>query len=225
MIRLVRGTFGYLLLLSLTVAVSANEETNSNSIVRSAEITLKHFMNDPEMARFRELVPHAKGVFVAPDIWQAGAGIGGAGGSGVLLTRDKSSGLWRGPAFYSMGAGSLGLQLGVQKSELVLLVMSRDGVNAMLSSGLKLGVGASVAAGPVGKGASISTADILSYSRSKGLYGGLSLTGEVLSVNRELNKEYYGRSLDSVDILVRNIVSVEHSLGIIDLVNRLSSGL
>lgn len=214
--------FSFLFLVLSNAA--AQEDVDATDVVRSSEITLQHFMDDPEMARFRELAPLARGVFVAPGVWEAGIGIGGSGGSGLLVIRDKSSGLWRGPAFYSLGSASLGLQLGVQKSEVVLLIMTQNGVNAMLSSGLKLGAGASVAAGPVGKGTSVSTADILSYSRSKGAFGGVTLNGEVLAVNLDLNKAYYGQSLDSVDILVRNIAPTEQSAGLIDLVNRLTAG-
>ena len=198
---------------------------DANELVSSAEVTLQHFMDDPEMANFRSLVKHAKGIFVAPRVWEAGVGIGGSGGKGVLFILDKTSGRWLGPAFYTLGSASLGLQLGVQMSEIVLLIMNQNGINAMLASGLKLGAGASVAAGPVGKGAAVATADILSYSRSKGVYGGVSLNGEVLAVNKDMNLAYYGKPMDSVDILVRNSASPgEKSLSILALVGRVTAG-
>jgi SH3 domain-containing YSC84-like protein 1 len=205
--------------------VHAEAKNDADMLVVSAEVTLQHFMDDPEMARFRSLARNAKGIFVAPKVWEAGVGIGGSVGKGILFTLDKTSGQWLGPAFYSLGSASLGIQLGVQMSEIVLLVMNQNGINAMLASGLKLGAGASVAAGPVGKGASVATADILSYSRSKGVYGGVSLNGEILAVNTDLNRAYYGKAMDSVDILVRNIAPQrERSLAILGLVARISEG-
>ncbi|MGH8549463.1 MAG: lipid-binding SYLF domain-containing protein [Methylococcales bacterium] len=219
---------GILLLLSgvnSIVAVSAQNAGDADKLVASAEVALQHFMDDPELARFRSFAKRAKGVFIAPRVWEAGAGIGGSGGEGVLFVLDKTSGRWVGPAFYSLGSASLGLQLGVQMSEIVLLVMNQSGINAMLASGLKLGAGASVAAGPVGKGAAVATADILSYSRSKGVYGGVALNGEILAVNKELNLAYYGKPMDSVDILVRNSAPpAEKSLSILALVGRVSEG-
>ncbi|MCI0666844.1 MAG: lipid-binding SYLF domain-containing protein [Methylococcaceae bacterium] len=216
---------GILLLLFGVNVTAAVYAADADELVSSAEVTLQHFRDDPEMARFRSLAKHAKGIFIAPKVWEAGVGIGGSGGKGVLFTLDKTSGQWLGPAFYSLGSASLGLQLGVQMSEIVLLVMNQNGINAMLASGLKLGAGASVAAGPVGKGAAVATADILSYSRSKGVYGGVSLNGEILAVNKELNLAYYGKPMDSVDILVRNSAPpAEKSLSILALVGRVSEG-
>ncbi|MGR9106998.1 MAG: lipid-binding SYLF domain-containing protein [Gammaproteobacteria bacterium] len=206
-------------------AFSALQAGESEDLVASAEVALQHFMDDPEMAGFRSLAKYAKGIFVAPKVWEAGVGIGGSSGKGVFFAWDKTSGQWLGPAFYSLGSASLGLQLGVQKSEVVLLVMNQNGINAMLTSGLKLGAGASVAAGPVGKGTAVATADVLSYSRSKGVYGGLSLNGAILAVNKELNLAYYGKPMDSVDILVRNMrPSTQKSLAVLAQVAKVAAG-
>jgi SH3 domain-containing YSC84-like protein 1 len=205
--------------------VYADNVRDANNLVVAAEVTLQHFMDDPEMAKFRSLARSAKGVFIAPSVWEAGIGIGGSRGKGVFFTFDKASRQWFGPAFYSLGSASLGIQLGVQKSEIALLVMNQNGINAMLASGLKLGASASVAAGPVGKGAAVATADILSYSRSKGVYGGVSLNGEILAIDKELNLAYYGKPLDSVDILVRNSAPPnQRSFALQALVARLSTG-
>ncbi len=214
-----------MVLFAVNSAVYADNVADANNLVVSAELTLQHFMDDPEMARFRSLARNAKGVFIAPGVWEAGIGIGGSKGRGVLFTLDKTSGQWFGPAFYSLGSASLGIQLGVQKSEIILLVINQNGINAMLASGLKLGAGASVAAGPVGKGTAISTADILSYSRSKGVYGGVLLNGAILAIDKELNLAYYGKPLDSVDILIRNSAPPnEKSFALQALVGRLSVG-
>lgn len=217
------GTVIFLASIHAPLILCAEIGSDADRLVASAEVTLRHFMDDPEMAEFRSLAKRAKGIFVAPEVWEAGAGIGGSGGTGVLFTLDKTSGQWFGPAFYSLGSASLGLQFGVQRSEIVLLIMNQNGVNAMLASGLKLGAGASVAAGPVGTGTAVATADIWSYSRAKGAYGGISLSGEILSVQREFNLAYYGRPMDSVDILVRNSGRPsDKSLSILTLVAKLS---
>ena len=136
--------------------------------------------------------------------------------------RDESTDEWRGPAFYTLGSASLGLQFGVQQSEIIILVMNRNGVNAMLDSGLKLGASMSIAAGPVGMGTAAATTDIVAYSRSKGLFGALSVVGEVLSIDRRLNQGYYGKPLDSIDILVRNDVPDDQPAMLLALVNRIS---
>lgn len=206
-------------------SVDAAPALNANQLMISAEVALQHFMDDPEMAGFRSIARHAKGVFIAPKVWEGGIGIGGSSGRGVLFIRDKASGEWLGPAFYSMNSASLGIQFGLQKSEVVLLVMTENGFNAMLTSGLKLGAGASVALGPVGQGNAVSTADILAFSRSKGVYGGLMVNGQVLAINRELNLAYYGSPLDSVDILVRNSApTTDQSFALKALVARLTEG-
>ena len=138
--------------------------------------------------------------------------VGVSGGSGVLVVRDATTNAWHGPAFYTMGEASFGLQAGGDASEVVLLLMTDRGVNAMLSTSVKLGADASVAAGPVGGGARASTAnisaDILTFTRAKGLYGGLSLEGAVVATRDGLNEAFYGKKdLKPADILVRRTVT------------------
>jgi lipid-binding SYLF domain-containing protein len=128
----------------------------------------------------------------------------------VLLVRENSNGTWLGPGFYTMGEGSFGLQAGGDAAEAVSLVMTDRGVSALLSNSLKLGVNASVAAGPFGAGGELATAnlsgDIISYVRTAGLYGGLSLNGAVIASRKKMNTAYYGQPVSTLDIFVRHTV-------------------
>lgn len=171
--------------------------------VRTAQATLANFQNDPEMGGFRAHLKNAKAVVISPRVTKAGFVFGGSGGEALVLARDKSGG-WVGPAFYNMGAGSVGFQIGVEVSEVVILVMSEKALNALLSRSFRLGGDASVAAGPVGVGtASTVTADMVSFARSKGAYAGLSLDGAVLAPDTGANTAFYGQPASPVDILVR----------------------
>ena len=190
-------------LMLLPPTLSADNKEEAEQLLTSAETTLDHFMRDPETETFRQWVPEAKGIFIAPAVWQAGIGIGGSGGAGLLLVKDEKSGEWAGPAFYELSTGSIGLQLGVKKSEIIMLVLSSEGLNALLSSNFKFGAGSSISAGPVGTGSSVHTTDLVSFTRSKGLFGGLVVDGGMIAVNDALNSAYYGTPVDAVDILVR----------------------
>jgi len=121
---------------------------------------------------------------------------------------ETKTGQWSKPAFYTIGGASFGLQIGGQASEVVLLAMTERGANTLMTNSFKLGADAGVAAGPVGMGAQAATAnlsaDILSFSRSKGLYGGISLDGAVVATRDALNDAFYGQKVTAVDILARH---------------------
>ncbi len=152
-----------------------------------------------------ELSPGAA-VLIAPEIVKAGFIFGGSGGRAVLVA--KGDGKWRGPAFYTMATASVGFQAGIAVSEMVTLVMTEKGMNSMLSANFKLGGDASVAAGPVGAGAkSDVVADFISFTRAKGVYGGLNLDGTLVNLTDDWNAAYFGKKVQPVDILVRGTVS------------------
>ena len=159
--------------------------TDAKALVQKSKATLDSFSADKVIGKpVRDLLKKAKGVFISPQVLRGAFVIGVSGGSGVLAVRDEKTNAWHGPAFYTMGEASFGLQAGGDASEVVLLLMTDRGVKAMLSTSVKLGADVSVAAGPVGAGAEASTAnisvDILSFTRAKGLYGGVSLEGAVV---------------------------------------------
>ena len=127
---------------------------------------------------------------VSPRIWQAGFIVGGSGGNAVVLARGPQS--WSGPAFYKLATGSIGLQAGAEAAEMVMLVMSDKALNSLLSTSFKLGGDVSVAAGPVGAGAGAPVAaDMIIYTRTKGLYGGLNLSGMVVNQDHYINRIFH----------------------------------
>jgi len=125
----------------------------------------------------------------------------------VFVARDPQTGKWSGPAFYTLATVSVGFQAGVAVSEMVTLVMSEKAVNSLLSSSFKMGADASIAAGPIGAGAgSAPVADLISFSRSKVVYGGVNLDGTVVKTSDEWNSAYYKKAALPPDILVRQSV-------------------
>ena len=187
-------------------ALPALAQSEQQKLVVEAEKTLSNFLRDPEMTWLQNNIGRAKAVLIAPEIAKAGFIIGGSGGRGLLLAHDGKK--WAGPAFYTLATASVGFQAGVSVSEMVTLVMTDKGVNALLSSSFKFGGDASVAAGPVGAGAKSDVkADFVTFSRAKGIYGGLNLDGTVLTTNDDWNSAYYGKKVLPPDILVRMNVS------------------
>jgi lipid-binding SYLF domain-containing protein len=165
-------------------------------------------MRDPDMSWLQQNINRAKAVLISPELLKAGFIFGGSGGRAVLVARDAQTGKWAGPAFYTMGTASVGFQAGVSVSEAVTLVMTEKGLNSLLSTSVKLGGDASVAAGPVGAGAkSDVVADFITFSRSKGVYGGLNFDGSVIGISNDWNEVYYNKKgILPPDILIRRSV-------------------
>jgi len=195
-------------------------EQKTSQLVEKARFTLDSFMADSNMDAFRDLIKQAKGVLIVPQMLKGAFVFGASGGSGVFLVRDEPARQWMGPAFYTIGGASFGLQIGGQASEVILLAMTDRGVTSLLANSLKLGADVGVAVGPVGAGVSASTAnlsaDILTFSRSKGLYGGISLDGAVVAVRNERNEAYYGKPVSTTDIFVRHEVSNPQAMALLD---------
>jgi len=186
-----------------------------DALVEDARITLNNFLRDPDQTWIQANLGSAKAVLIAPKIVKAGFIFGGSGGRAVLVAKDGR--VWTGPAFYDLATASVGFQAGVEVSELVMIVMTEKGLNSLLSSSFKVGGDASVAAGPVGAGAkSTVTADLISFSRSKGVYGGVNLDGTVVHSNVGWNDAYYGKSnVLPPDILIRKTASSSKSGGLL----------
>ena len=185
----------------------SNDYGRPGELVDAALVTFNNFSADPNMTWFRNNIGQARAVIIFPRVVRAGFVFGGSGGSGTMLLRDQSTGEWTYPAFFSMGKGSFGFQAGVDVAEVVLMVMTQRGVDRFLSPSVQLGADASVAAGPVGAGASAALSDILSFSRAKGVFGGLSVEGGVITPRNEWNSAYYGQNVRTVDILIKRNVS------------------
>ena len=191
---------------------AAVAQTDQEKLVLAAERTLDNFVRDPDMTWIQQNIGRAKAVLVSPSILKAGFIIGGSGGRAVLLAADPTTGKWVGPAFYALTTASVGFQAGVEVSEAVMLVMTDKGLNSLLGGSFKLGADVGVAAGPVGAGAKSSIqSDIVSYSRAKGIYGGLNFDGTIVHSSLEWNQSYYKRPASATDVLVRASVSNPHA--------------
>ena len=196
-----------LLLAGPAAGTFAAESDDAQAIVEKARITFGDFLRDDNYGALRDHIKSARGVLIYPQVLKGGLIIGGSGGTGVLLVREHKEGDFSYPAFYTMGSVSIGLQIGGESAEVVLLVMTKHGVDSLLTSKFKLGGDVSIAVGPVGVGAKgDTTADFIYFARSKGLYAGVNLDGSYLSVRDNLNKAYFGRETTPVDIIVRRSV-------------------
>src|SRR4030095_2503225 len=152
------------------------------------------------------IMEKAEGVAVFPGLIKAGLGLGGQRGHGILSARDKKSGTWSSPAFLTITGGSIGAQIGVQSIDLILIVNDQRGLQQLVKNQFKVGAGASVAAGPVGRDASAATdmqmrAQILSYSRTRGLFAGVTLEGATFKQDRDANERFYGTAYRTSQII------------------------
>ena len=190
----------------VAAAPIAAAQSEEQKLVNKADVTLSNFLRDPQMTWLQQNIGRAKAVLIAPEIVKAGFIFGGSGGRAVLVA--KEGGKWHGPSFYTLATASVGFQAGVQVSENVTLVMTEKGMNSMLAANFKIGGDASVAAGPVGAGAkSDITADLVSFSRAKGVYGGVNLDGTLVNLSDDWNQAYYGKPVQPVDILIKGAAS------------------
>ena len=209
---------------ALATPARADDATDARQLVEKAKLTFESVIVAPEMDALRDLMKGAKGVFVAPQVLRGAFIFGVSGGSGVFFARGERPEQWNGPAFYTIGEVSFGLQAGADASEIVLLAMTNRGVTALLSTSVKLGADASVAAGPVGAGVRAATAnlsvDIVTFSRAKGLYGGASVEGAVVAPRGALNAGYYDREVSPADILIRGAVSNPHAAPLVELIRK-----
>lgn len=176
----------------------------------------------------RDLLRRSKAIIIFPSVIKAGMGIGGQYGKGVALRRDASERKWGPPAFVTLIGGSFGWQLGVQSTDLVLLVMSDVNLKNIFNNRFTIGVDASVAAGPIGRDASAETdtslaTGILSYSHAKGLFAGLTIQGGVMEADMGANKSYYGSDVSIVDIFFHKQGTV--SPGALKLIKTLNRSL
>jgi len=184
---------------------SAIAQTTPQKLVTDAQTTLSDFMRDPDQTWIHDNIGRAKALLIIPQIVKAGFIFGGSGGQGVLVVRNGKS--WSGPAFYDLATASVGFQAGLEVSQAIIVVMTDKGLNSLMSTTFKVGGDASIAAGPVGAGAkSTVTADLVSFTRSKGVYGGLNLDGTVVHANTKWNGEFYGAGKEVLppDIVMRH---------------------
>jgi len=172
-------------------------------------------METPDKGIPQDLLERAECVAVFPSVIKAGFIVGGRGGRGVASCRSTRG--WSAPAFFNLGGASIGLQIGVQATDFVMLFMNKEGLNSLLSDEFTLGGDASVAAGPVGRQAGAATdlkltAQILSYSRSRGLFAGLELKGVVIKPDKDDMRGVYGPGVTAKEVLKENKVTAPVSV-------------
>jgi lipid-binding SYLF domain-containing protein len=177
---------------------------------REASTVLTEIMSIPENSIPEELMARAHGIAVIPHVVKGAFGIGGQWGKGLMSQRHED-GNWSVPAYIEVGGGSFGLQIGVQASDIVLVFTDEDGLKGLLKGKLKLGADASATAGPVGRKAEIGTdvllrSAVFAYSRSKGLFAGVSLDGSVVGIDDSANSKIYGKNVTGEQILLGKAV-------------------
>ncbi|GFO55928.1 hypothetical protein GMSM_29350 [Geomonas sp. Red276] len=192
-------------LLFTSVYASAAFTRNVVKDVRDSAEVLQEIMRIPEKGIPPALLRDAKAVVIIPDTIKGAFIVGGRHGTGVALVRQEN-GKWSDPLFVSISGASIGWQIGGKATDLVLVFKSMKGVEGLMKGKFTLGADASVAAGPVGRSAEAATdvmlkSEILSYSRSRGFFGGVSLEGAALLVSQDANEKYYGRPLSARDIV------------------------
>ncbi len=204
---------GFILLtLALPLAMASDEKEEQR--VKDAGVVLKEILNIPDNIP-QDLLDKAECVVVLPSVKKGAFGVGASYGRGVMICRsgEHFTGKWGAPALYALEGVSIGFQLGGQATDFVLLVMNPKGAVSLLSSKVKLGADASAAAGPKGRTAEGATdivmnAEILSYSRNKGLFAGVSLEGSTLRSDGSANQNLYGKELSAKEIIREGKVAV-----------------
>jgi lipid-binding SYLF domain-containing protein len=187
-----------IVLFAATLAVApAEAQEREAEIVQKSLTVLTEVQSMPDLQVPDWLLQRAEGIAILPEVVKAGAIVGGRGGTGVLLVRHREGG-WSNPVFIGLGAGSFGWQFGVQAADVVLVFTTRKSIEGITDGKITLGGDASAVAGPVGRTASAATsvtfdAEIYSYSRSKGLFAGVSLEGSVLFIRDNANGRFYGK--------------------------------
>jgi SH3 domain-containing YSC84-like protein 1 len=209
----------YVLVLASCVvfAVTLGAQNREQSRLEDCGVVMEEILDIQENIP-QDLLEKAECIIVIPSMMKVAIGVGGSYGQGAMVCRSGKAfeGAWGAPAMYSLQGGSIGVQLGAESTDLVLLVMNARGASALLGSKVKLGAGASIAAGPKGRAAEASTdatmrAEILSYSRSRGLFAGMSLSGTSLRPDNDANREIYGRKVSARRIVTGPAMAIPAS--------------
>jgi lipid-binding SYLF domain-containing protein len=197
-------------LLATTPLLIAQPASDEARRVADATTVLDEIMEAADQAIPRNIMERAEGIAVFPSLIKGGIVVGGQRGRGILSARDKNTGEWSSPAFLTITGGSIGAQIGAQASDLVLVINNQRGLEQLVKNQFKIGADAAATAGPVGRDASASTdiqlrAQILSYSRSRGLFAGVTLNGSTIRQDRDANERYYGTAYRTGQIVFEGL--------------------
>ncbi|MEP6923220.1 MAG: lipid-binding SYLF domain-containing protein [Pyrinomonadaceae bacterium] len=184
---------------------AAKEMKEASKQAKKAAQAFREISGDADKAIPRELLDRAEAIAVFPSVLKVAFGFGGRGGQGLISRRTATG--WSAPAFFNLGGASIGPQIGINKTDYIMLFMNDDGVKGLLQDKFELGADAAIAAGPVGRTASVGTnatfdSPILSYSRSRGAFIGVALKGAVITADDDLNRSLYTKT--AKDILLRD---------------------
>lgn len=184
-------------IVALSLATLSAQSPDEARRISDSIIVLDEIMAAADQSVPRSILEKAVGVAVFPSLLKGGFVVGGQRGKGILSVRDKQTGLWSAPAFLTITGGSIGAQIGAQAIDLILVVNNDRGLQQLVKNQFKIGADAGVAAGPVGREASAATdlqlrAQILSYSRARGLFAGITLNGATIRQDRDANERFYG---------------------------------
>lgn len=207
------GLAGLMFTVPLAACANSSSPNAAQELVDRSTLTVESMLGDgsAQANQTTQLLRRAKAVVVCPRIFKAGFFIGGEGGNCILASR-AANGSWSDPAFYNMGSGSIGLQIGAQDAEVIMLLMNNTALNAFLNSQFKVGADAGISVATIGSGIGGATgtalgADIITFARARGLYGGISLSGSVFSNDSQLEQQYYGQVIDPRQIVVNMTVN------------------
>ncbi len=188
----------------MTVRAAAGKDEVAR--VGAATIVLNEMLTAPDKAIPGTILDKAEAIAIFPGVKKAGFVVGGQWGRGVISVRDKTTRKWSSPAFLTMTGGSVGAQIGGTEIDVIFVIMNRSGVERLLANEVKVGGEISAAAGPIGRAAEASTdlqlrAEILSYSRSRGLFAGAAVNGSAIKEDLDANRRFYEKTLSSEDIV------------------------
>ncbi len=204
----------WILIVAMAFVASVSYADNKKEVdrVENSGTVITEILNIPDNIP-QDLLDKAECVVVLPSVVKFAIGIGGSYGRGIMTCRsgEKFNGPWGAPSMIALEGGSFGLQLGGQATDFVLLLMNARSAESVLTSKVKLGADAAASAGPKGRDASAETdatirAEILSYSRSRGLFAGISLEGSTLRPDNDANRNLYGKELSAKDIVLKGVV-------------------
>lgn len=192
-------TFKILLFLLLLISRPVFAESDQENLVALADEVLRDILTIPERSIPPSLLSQAQAIAIIPEVVKVGLVVGGRYGEGVIMMKNQHTHAWSDPVFLTLKGGSVGLQIGAQSSDVILVFKNKRGLNSLMQGKFTLGADAAVAAGPVGRNAAAATdvklqAEILSYSRSRGLFAGISLDGSALEIDHAANVAFYNRN-------------------------------
>ncbi len=212
-----------------TANAHAADETSQQELLKDARIVVEEIMSTPDLEIPSDLMSRAQAVIIFPGMLKGGFFVGARYGKGVATVRDSKTGDWGTPSFMTTLGGSFGFQFGAQSVDLILIVMTEKGLKGLLNNNFTLGGDMSVAAGPVGRYAEMGVdillqGDTYSYSRSKGIFGGVSLKGTIIKQNVSYNEAHYKADLTPEEIMIEGKVKSvpESSRKFIEYMNQIA---